>query len=143
VHPRILRIIDANVNRISEGLRVLEDIARFIVEDVSASRQLKTIRHQLNQLVISIGTDLIENRDSEGDIGSQFDLVHEHKDLSSIVRANAKRVQEGIRVLEEISKLPEFKSILITGELKKSRYAVYSAEKTLVARLLNIQKGDK
>ncbi len=143
MHPRILRTIDANVNRISEGLRVLEDISRYIIEDVATSRRLKSLRHQLNQLVSGIAHNLIEMRDVEGDIGSGFDLVDEHQDLAAIVRANAKRAQEGIRVLEEMSKLPELKSILSSAKLKESRYIVYSVEKVIMAKLPDQRIADK
>ncbi|MGA2159697.1 MAG: thiamine-phosphate pyrophosphorylase [Dehalococcoidia bacterium] len=135
MHPRILRTIDANINRISEGLRVLEDISRYIIEDVNTSRRLKSLRHQLNQQVSGIATHLIETRDVEGDIGSGFDLIDEHQDLAAIVRANAKRAQEGIRVLEEMSKLPDLKSILSSAKLKEARYSVYSIEKAIITRL--------
>ena len=36
-----LRIIDANLNRIGEGLRLLEDLARLLLNDVSLTQQLK------------------------------------------------------------------------------------------------------
>lgn len=135
MHPRILRTIDANVNRISEGLRVLEDISRYIIEDVNTSRQLKSIRHQVNQLVSGIATHLIQTRDVEGDIGSGFDLIDEHQDLAAVVRANAKRAQEGIRVLEELSKLPDLKSVISSTKLKESRYHIYSIEKSIITKL--------
>ena len=69
MQQQILRIIDANINRISEGLRVLEDISRFIIEDEDISRQLKTLRHQLNKLVAETGFHLLETRDAVGDVG--------------------------------------------------------------------------
>ncbi|MGA2367530.1 MAG: thiamine-phosphate pyrophosphorylase [Dehalococcoidia bacterium] len=135
MHPRILRTIDANVNRISEGLRVMEDISRYIIDDATTSRHLKSLRHQLNHLVSGIATRLIETRDVEGDIGSGFDLSDEHRDLAAVVRANAKRAQEGIRVLEEMSKLPDLKSVLSSTKLKESRYLVYSLEKAIITKL--------
>jgi len=143
VHQQILRIIDANVNRISEGLRVLEDVARFVVEDVELSRQLKTIRHQLNSSVEEIGLHVIGTRDAEGDVGANFDVIHDHRDLSSIIRANAKRAQEGIRVLEELSKLPGLKALLSTPVLKEARYKIYALEKILVTRLPGQQAANK
>jgi thiamine-phosphate pyrophosphorylase len=139
VQQPILRIIDANINRISEGLRVLEDIARFIIEDVEISRRFKTIRHQLNSLVEEIGVHVIETRDADGDVGANFDVTHDHKDLFSIVTANAKRAQQGIRVLEELSKLPELRDLLSSTSLKESRYRVYALEKILLARLAEHQ----
>ncbi len=70
-----------------------------------------------------------------GDIGAKFDLTTDHQDLTSVVRANAKRVEEGIRVLEELAKLPEFKTVLSSAKLKESRYMVYSIEKALIEQL--------
>jgi thiamine-phosphate pyrophosphorylase len=135
VHQQILRIIDANINRVSEGLRVLEDIARFVVEDEELSRRLKTIRHQLNSSVEEIGVHVMGTRDAVGDVGANFDVIHDHRDLFSIIRANAKRAQEGIRVLEELSKLPELKASLSSTVLKESRYEAYALEKILMTRL--------
>lgn len=132
---QILRIVDANINRISEALRVLEDIARFVVGDEEISRQFKTTRHELNRLVEEIGVHVIQTRDAAGDVGANFDVIHEHKDLSSIVRANARRAQEGLRVLEELSKLPDLRPLLSSTLLKESRYKVYSLEKVLITRL--------
>ncbi|MCX6001551.1 MAG: thiamine-phosphate pyrophosphorylase [Chloroflexi bacterium] len=135
MQQQILRIIDANINRISEGLRVLEDISRFIIEDEDITRRLKTLRHQLNKLVAETGLHLLETRDAVGDVGADSDVIHDHMNLSSIVRANAKRAQEGIRVLEELSKLPELKAVLSGAVLKESRYKIYSIEKILITRL--------
>ena len=140
IRRRIIRTIDANINRICEGLRVLEDISRFILEDAEISHQLKSVRHQLNQAADSIGLTLVEMRDSVGDIGANYDLTLEHKDLCSIVRANAKRVQEGIRVLEELSKLSQLELSVSPVQMKEARYLVYSIEKTLISQLSNQNK---
>ena len=143
MHQQILRIIDANINRISEGLRVLEDVARFVLEDVELCRRLKTIRHQLNSSVEEIGLHVIGTRDAVGDVGANFDVIHDHLDLASIIRANAKRAQEGIRVLEELSKLPDLKALLSSTLLKESRYKVYALEKILITRLAEQQAKSK
>lgn len=132
---RILRTIDANINRISEGLRVLEDISRFIIEDADSTQQLKSVRHLLNNMVSPIGHKLLIHRDVTGDIGAGSDITKEHKDLISITRANSKRVQEGLRVLEELSKLAELINLLPTEKLKNSRYQIYSVEKAMITHL--------
>jgi thiamine-phosphate pyrophosphorylase len=143
VQQQILRIIDANINRISEGLRVLEDVARFVLEDVELCRRLKTIRHQLNSSVEEIGLHVIGTRDAVDDVGANFDVILDHRDLASIIRANAKRAQEGIRVLEELSKLPDLKALLSSSLLKESRYKVYALEKILITRLQEQQAKSK
>ena len=83
---------------------------------------------------------MVKNRDVEGDIGAKFDLTTDHQDLTSVSRANSKRVEEGLRVLEELAKLPELKSMLSAAKLKESRYMVYSIEKILIEQLLHHRK---
>ena len=90
-----------------------------------------------------ISLNLLNNRDVEGDIGAKFDLTTDHQNLTSVVRANSKRVEEGLRVLEELAKLPELKSVLSAAKLKESRYMVYSIEKTLVEQLSHHEKPGK
>ena len=139
MQARILRTVDANINRVSEGLRVLEDVSRFIVEDVNATRQLKSIRHQVNRMAAALGIHLLLSRDSEGDIGAGGDLAGGHSDLQAVVRANAKRAQEGLRVLEELAKLPDLKDKIPAEELRKSRYLVYTLEASLINQLTSCE----
>ena len=141
MQARILRTVDANINRVSEGLRVLEDVSRFIIEDENSTLQLKSIRHQVNRLAGELGIHLLLSRDSEGDIGAGNDLVKEHRDIYAIVRANAKRAQEGLRVLEELAKLPELKDIIPADEIKQSRYLIYTIEVSLISQLTTHEKG--
>lgn len=135
VHQQTLRIIDANLNRVCEGLRVLEDIARFVIEDEDSSRQYKAIRHELRQAGSKLGISLERSRDAAGDIGADFDLTHSHRNFTSIIRANSKRVEEGLRVLEELSKLADLSGLLEDNTLKKYRYKVYSLSKALILSL--------
>ncbi len=141
MQARILRTVDANINRVSEGLRVLEDVSRFILEDENSTRMLKSVRHQVNRLAAELGIHLLLSRDSEGDIGAESDLVKEHKDLYSIVRANAKRAQEGLRVLEELTKLPDLKGVIPADEIRRSRYLVYTIEVSLISQLSAHETG--
>jgi thiamine-phosphate pyrophosphorylase len=141
VQARILRTVDANINRVSEGLRVLEDISRFIVEDENTTRQLKSVRHRVNRLAGDLGIHLLLSRNSEGDIGAGNDLVKEHRDLYAIVRANAKRAQEGLRVLEELAKLHDLKDVIPAGEIKQSRYLIYTIEVSLISQLPSHETG--
>lgn len=135
VLPPILRIIDVNINRVSEGLRVLEDVSRFILEDTESSRKLKSIRHFISQLTAKADLPLTQVRDAEGDIGAEFDLTNGHVNLVSLVRANSMRVQEGLRVLEELAKLPDIRDIISSEYLRTHRYSIYTLEKHLLAEL--------
>ena len=102
----IYRVIDANINRVSEGIRVLEDIARFIINDASAAESLRKLRHNVRK---SFQTEeLIRFRNSREDVGldiSKNSSCDAKENLQALVKANFKRVQEGIRSIEECLKI--------------------------------------
>jgi thiamine-phosphate pyrophosphorylase len=89
----------------------------------------------------ALGIHLLLSRDSEGDIGAGGDLVKEHRDLYAMVRANAKRAQEGLRVLEEIAKLPDLKGVIPADEIRQSRYLIYTIEVSLISQLPSKETG--
>ncbi|MFC2032206.1 thiamine-phosphate pyrophosphorylase [Chloroflexota bacterium] len=103
-----LRIIDANLNRFGEGLRFLEDVARLILNDTHLTQQLKTMRHKILRSGQSFQQQLLQARNSEGDIGMNIEVLDEEKqrELPTMIVANSKRVQESLRVLEELAKIP-------------------------------------
>ena len=103
-----LRIIDVSLNRAAEGLRFLEDTARFILNDTALTEQLKTIRHSLVTSGWPFQNKLIQARDSEGDIGANLKVeegIGKTKDLPLAIVANSRRVQEALRTLEELAKV--------------------------------------
>ena len=133
----VLRIIDANFNRLAEGLRILEEAARMILDDVELTQELKQMRHELIRNDVTLNIELIQSRDSEGDVGSDLEVTGEEKqkDFPLIIIANSRRAQESLRVLEEMAKLPEIASKLDSGKYKKARFALYTIEKRLISRL--------
>ena len=135
-----LRIIDANLNRIGEGLRVIEEIARLSLNDASLTQQLKNMRHDIVRVDDNLQLKLINARDSGGDVGADMLVSGEEKPrgVKDTVIANARRVQESLRVLEEIARVPELK--LDTGKYKNTRFSIYSIEKEL---LLKVSRQDK
>ncbi|MBE0415006.1 MAG: thiamine phosphate synthase [Dehalococcoidia bacterium] len=132
----MLRLIDANLNRISEGLRLLEDVARFILNNARISAELKSLRHEL--LDTTLQKELLSARDSSGDVAAFAEEEARRDDLPTIVTANARRVQESLRVLEEFAKLPEI--TLDSARFKKARFTLYEIEKSMTARLLRREK---
>jgi len=67
----VLRILDANFNRAREALRVMEEAARFLLEDAKLSESLKRLRHDLSKTMA--GVDGLEaNRDTPGDVARRF-----------------------------------------------------------------------
>ena len=130
-----LRIIDANLNRIAEGLRVLEDVARLVLEDADLSRRLKKMRHELRRIEIEEHQKLLQSRDAEGDVGAGIVVSGQEKPraLYETVVANARRVQESLRVMEEVAKTAGIS--LDSDKFKHARFELYSLEKEIVARL--------
>jgi thiamine-phosphate pyrophosphorylase len=134
------RLIDANLNRMNEGLRVLEDIARFLLDDATLSARLKSLRHQLTIDDASLKRDLLSARESAQDVGAFAEAEGEaqREDIPTILSANAKRVEESLRVLEEFAKLPD--SGLESARFKEARFALYEIERELTARVLRREK---
>ena len=124
------RILDANLNRAREALRVLEDIVRFSTDDSSLSGELKKLRHDLSGLAEKIYPKLLAGRDSSRDVG-RATREKTRRDARGILIANFKRVQEAMRVLEEFAKLI---SVDAGNKLKRIRFRVYSIEKKVMER---------
>ncbi|RWS48175.1 thiamine-phosphate pyrophosphorylase [Arcobacter venerupis] len=118
-----LRLIDANLNRLREGIRVVEDIFRYVYNDKSTAIKLKELRH-LSRLKNYI--ELLETRDVKNDVlRSSIKSELNRTDLYSILIANFKRAQESSRVLEEFCKLI---SIEDSENFKYIRYELYNLE---------------
>lgn len=122
------RIIDANLNRACEALRVLEEIARFLVEDKNISADLKNIRHTLNSLQDADYAELLLARDTEGDIGVSIKNPDKRSGIETIFKANIKRLQQALRVLAEYC--PENFDML-----ENLRYKSYTLEKNMWDKL--------
>ncbi|GAI94586.1 unnamed protein product, partial [marine sediment metagenome] len=137
-----LRIIDANLNRIGEGLRLLEDIARLLLNDVALTQQLKTMRHQIIKDDWSFHQQLLQARDSDGDVGINIEALGDEKqrELPTMVVANARRVQEALRVMEELAKMPGTTPELDSEKFKQARFNLYTIEKALLSKLLRQEK---
>lgn len=108
------RLIDANLNRLREGIRVIEDIARYILNDLPLASRLKTLRHRVRINNANLVDSLLQNRDIQNDIlkkSSSSEMKREN--LRDIAMANFKRTQESARVLEEIFKLDSTKNFMV------------------------------
>ncbi|MBI5698752.1 thiamine-phosphate pyrophosphorylase [Candidatus Saganbacteria bacterium] len=143
---KVFRILDVNLNRALEGLRVVEEICRFILEDKNTTLVIKKIRGELSKIIrisahqmvedqkIRISDYLIKSRRAEKDIGRKMYTKREgmRGNIQDIFRSNMKRAEEAVRVLEEFSKLLNPK---MGQKFKAVRFKLYSVEKK-VARLL-------
>jgi len=140
VPRQTLRIIDVNCNRIGEGLRFLEDVARFLLDDADLTRQLKAMRHHLVKSLSQFGPALMSERNAETDVGIGTEISHQ-QDLLSLVTANAKRVEESLRVVEELSKLPDLSLALHSKDFETARFNLYTLQRELLSRLTRRQKA--
>ncbi|MSQ31920.1 MAG: thiamine phosphate synthase [Dehalococcoidia bacterium] len=126
------RLLDANLNRASEGLRVLEDVARFAVSSKEISSRIADIRHFLRIAYSEQTAALLSARDATGDPGA---ITEEQQSrtgsMPTLVTVNAKRVEEALRSLEEMSKIKSVIHGPAAKDLKKCRFELYDIEKIL------------
>lgn len=137
---QMLRIIDANCNRIGEGLRFLEDVARFIINDAELTQQLKAMRHELVKGLSKFGIRLLSERNAKSDIGLSIEMPQQKQDLPSLITANAKRVEEALRVVEELANSPDLGIELSSKEFERARFGLYSLERELLSKVSRRQK---
>jgi hypothetical protein len=117
------RIIDANLNRLREGIRVVEDIFRYIYNNKELSTKLKNLRHLSR---VENFYEILASRDVQNDVLRQSIKSEQNRDdLNSILIANFKRAQESARVLEELLKLYSIKD---SENFKYIRYELYNLE---------------
>ena len=118
-----LRLIDANLNRLREGIRVVEDIFRYVYKDKQTALKLKELRHKART---NNYNELLETRDVKNDVlRASIKSEQNRSDMNSILIANFKRAQESSRVLEEFCKLI---SIEDSETFKYIRYELYNLE---------------
>ena len=126
---KLHRIIDANLNRAKEGLRVCEEVTRFILDDRKFTAQFKSHRHEIDDIGKKIYPlhRLLNTRAVHSDVG-RLNSCGELKrfNFRDIFWANIQRVKESLRVLEECSKLENISAAL---RFKQLRYKVYEIEK--------------
>jgi thiamine-phosphate pyrophosphorylase len=122
---KIERLIDANLNRLKEGIRVIEDINRYIYDDSTLTYPLKTLRHKLKT---TYNQNRLIYRDIENDIQkNSTESELSRNTINDLVIASFSRAQESSRVLEECFKLD---SISKSELFKEIRYELYSLEKS-------------
>ena len=122
--PRVARLIDANLDRAREGLRVIEDWCRFGLDRQDLVVPLKDWRQQLGQLhddcyraARSTATDTAA--------GLSHPAQETRTDSVAIVKANASRVQEALRVIEEFARAGD---AALAHTAAAVRYALYDHE---------------
>ncbi len=127
------RVVDANLNRARESLRVLDDYCRFVLNDAVLTEQVKQLRHDLAEAsrLVPAG-HLIASRDTAGDVGTTVSAAGEYtrRSPAEVASVNLKRLQESLRSVEEFGKVfgPEF-----GRRVEGVRYRSYTLERAVAA----------
>lgn len=122
--PDLFRVMDANLNRLREGIRVVEDILRYKENNKQLASKLKELRHQAQTADTK---ELLAYRDSVNDVlKPSTESEKNRENLETIIIANFKRAEESARVLEELYKLND---LAASEKFKNIRYALYTLEK--------------
>ena len=128
-HLAALRILDANRNRASEGLRVVEEFCRFALADQHLTRLWKQLRHDLIAALDEIPrADLIVARETQLDVGTAVTTLQEgsRHSLAHVVDASCQRIQQALRVMEEYCK---FATPTTAKRIENLRYQAYTLAK--------------
>lgn len=131
-HLAAARIVDVNLNRAREALRVLDDYARFVLDDRGLTEQVKKLRHALVEASARLPHSLLlAARDTPNDVGTAIGTTREYARTTpaEVATVNVKRLQEALRSAEEYGK------VLDSGfgkAVEAIRYEAYTLERQLV-----------
>ena len=132
VSDSIYRVLDANLNRLREALRVIEEYYRFFKNDAPVAVTLKKLRHFVKEIEIAIGREpLLNGRDTFSDCFADKNRPEElqRKTVTDILAASCKRAQEASRVIEEYTKITDYPQL--SEKAKTIRFSLYNVEKLL------------
>jgi thiamine-phosphate pyrophosphorylase len=141
--PSVLRILDASANRAGEGLRTVEEWARFSLNDAELSAELKIIRHQVAAAVASVPRiELLAARDTPGDVGTDIGCPDEQtrENAADVVAAGIARTGQSLRVIEEYLKTIAPQA---ARTVEKARYQFYTASVKLELRLSRSDRSQR
>jgi thiamine-phosphate pyrophosphorylase len=127
----ILRILDAEANRAAEGLRVIEDYVRFVLDDAHLTGLVKELRHELATALLAFPTiDRLSARESSADVGPTLAPPPGavRATIYDVVAASFKRVEQALRSLEEYAKLADPTA---AASIEPLRYRAYTLERAV------------
>jgi thiamine-phosphate pyrophosphorylase len=134
----IMRIIDANLNRCREALRVVEEVFRLGLSDKEVSTEIKRLRHDLAAIARELGRaggGLLGARDSANDVGRELVVRNQKRayaGMADMASANIKRAEEALRVLAETARLA---ASTLAPRFERMRFEVYEIERKHLPRL--------
>lgn len=137
----LYRMIDANRNRVAEGLRVIEDFTRFCQEDRDLTEKIRRLRHEVRKNLRSLEEEILAARCTARDPGREVsagsDLDRKTGD-SQFIAANFRRAEEGIRVIEEA--LHRLAMEELAKKYEELRFCLYDLERTVFLQTEKKQK---
>ena len=133
------QIIDANLDRAREGIRVIEDWCRFYLDNDERIKTLKDWRQRLG-LLHHQNYKLARCTSSDQGIGLTHDAQKERKSCGELISANCSRVQEALRVLEEFSRNSDPELAQTSAEI---RYSLYELEITILKHSIHSTRTEK
>lgn len=129
---KLFRILDANLDRAREGMRVIEEWCRFGLNDEAATAQLKHLRQEVARWHTP---EIRLARDTPGDVGTALTHPQEstRSSLTKVLQVNFARTQEALRSLEEYGKLH---SSEMAAACKQMRYQLYTLDSQILGPIL-------
>ena len=121
---RVAQIIDANLDRAREGLRVLEDWSRFAIGREDFVLKLKNLRQILGKNHLRSYKDS-RNYSKDKCRGISHPEQFKKTNIAEIISSNSARVQEALRVIEEFSRSH---NISLSKKASEIRYEIYNLE---------------
>ena len=134
------RLLDAAANRAGEALRVLEDVARFMLDDGDLTAAAKALRHDLAAVLAGPGFgSRTACRDTPGDVGTALVAATAlpRRGTADLVAANAARAAQAIRSLEEVAAVV---APLEAEKFQHLRYRLYTLEGGLAAAVRALER---
>ena len=134
----VLRLIDANANRVLEGLRVCEEVTRLHFNAPKHYRHLRGLRHAVADAVRRLPVshrELLAARNSLNDVGRQAPSGSV-RSLEQLLVINFQRAKEGLRTLEECSRVVSPK---MAGYFQALRFKTYAAERFLLLHVATLR----
>ncbi len=129
----LLRILDANLDRAREGMRIIEEWCRFGLNDQPTTARLKHLRQSVARWHT---LDIRAARDTPGDLGTALTHPQEatRSSLAEVLQVNLARSQEALRVLEEYGKLY---SLEMAAACKQMRYQLYTLDSQIMNPMID------
>jgi len=129
---RLLRVLDVNLNRLDESLKLIEDITRFHLENRILLSQIRSIRKDFLKFKRLLPMKkIISARQSSHDLGrkARFDSISK-KNTDAVILSNLSRAKESARIIEEMLKNLD---VRLSSKTKEIRFQIYDFEKNIVS----------